>query len=94
MVSLYWSLFADCADTVAREVVRLIDEVQADTAATILIEYCRENPEVIVSAGHYNMTGLLYYIGEHKSEMTCQEFVDVVGKHIPWRKTPVELAFK
>ena len=94
MVSLCWSLFADCADTVAREVVRLIDEVQADTAATILIDYCRENPEVIVSAGHYNMTGLLYYIGEHKSEMTCQEFVDFVGKHVPGKKRRVELAFE
>ena len=94
MVSLCWSLFADCADTVAREVVREIDEVQADTAATILIEYCRENSEVIVSAGHYNMTGLLYYIGEHKSDMTCQKFVDIVGKHVPGKKTRVERAFK
>ena len=94
MVSLCWSLFADCADTVAREVVRLIDEAQADTAASILIDYCRENPEVIVSAGHYNMTGLLYYIGEQKSEMTCQEFVDVVEKHVPGKKRRVERAFE
>ena len=87
-------MFADCADTVTREVVRLIDEVQADTAATELIDYCRDNPEVIVPAGHYNMTGLLYYIGDHKSEMTCQEFVDVVGKHVPGEKRLVELAFE
>ena len=94
MVSLCWSLFADCADTVTREVVRLIDDVLADTAATELTNYCKGNPEVIVSAGHYNMTGLLYYIGEHKSEMTCQEFVDFVGTHIPGKKTRVERAFK
>ena len=94
MVSLCWSLFADCADTVIREVIRLIDEVQADTAANILIDYCRDNPEVVVSAGHYNMTGLLYYIGEHKSGMTCQEFVDVVGEHVSGKKRRVELAFE
>ena len=94
MVSLCWSLFADCADTVTREVVRLIDEVEAYRAVTILIDYCRENPDMIVSAGHYNMTGLLYYIGEHKSEMTCKEFVDVVEKHVPHKKRRVEHAFK
>ena len=94
MASLCWSLFAECADTVTREVVRLIDEVLADTAATKLTDYCRDNPEVILPAGHYNMTGLLYYIGEHKSEMTCQEFVDVVGEHAPVKKSRVELAFE
>ena len=90
MVSLCWSLFADCADTVTREVVREIDDVLADTAATELTNYCK----VIVSAGHYNMTGLLYYISRYQSEMTCKEFVDVVGKHVPGKKTRVECAFK
>ena len=94
MVSLCWSLFAECADSVTREVVRLIDEVLADTAATKLTDYCRDHPEVIVSSGHYNMTGLLYYIGEHNSKMTCQEFVEVVGKHVPGKKSRVELAFE
>ena len=94
MVSLCWSLFAECADSVTREVVRLIDEVLADTAATMLIDYCRDNPEVIVSSGHYNMTGLLHYIGQHNSKMTCQEFVEVVGKRAPGKKSRVELAFE
>ena len=82
------------ADTVTRKVVRLIDELLADTAVSELTDYCRDNPEVIVSAGHYNMTGLLYYIGLHNSEMTCQEFVVVVGKHVPGKKKRVEHAFE
>ena len=95
MVSLCWSLFAECADTVTREVTRLIDVVLADVAVSVLTDYCRWNPDTGTSpTGPYNMTGLLYYIGEHNSEMTCHELVDVVGKHVPGKKSRVELAFE
>ena len=95
MVSLCWSLFTDCADTVTREVARLIDEVLAITAVSVLTDYCRCNPDTGTSpTGPYNMTGVLHYIGRYKSEMTCQAFVDVVGEHVPGKKTQVELAFK
>ena len=95
MVSLCWSLFAECADTVTREVVRLIDEVLANTAVSVLTDYCRRNPDTGTGpTGPYNMTGVLYYIGRYKSEMTCQAFVDVVETHVNGKKRLVELAFK
>ena len=95
MVSLSWSLFAECADTLTIEVVRLIDGMLADTAVSALNDYCIRNPDIGTGpTGPYNMTGVLYYIGQHKSDMTCQEFVDVVGIHANGKKRRVKHAFR
>ena len=74
-------VFVEHADNLATEVVRLVDEYAAENAADVLTEYCNGNKNVSGAPGPQNVTGLLYYISEEISEMTCQRFVDLIGKH-------------
>ena len=82
-------VFTEHADLLAREVVRLVDHYAADNAATVLTDYCKGNENVSGVPGPHNITGLLYFISAKIPEMTCQDFVDLVDKHVSGKKGKV-----
>ena len=88
-LGLLVTMFVEHADILAREVVRQVDEYAAENAADMLTDYCNGNKNVSGVPGPQNVTGLLYYISEEIGEMTCQEFVDLVGKHFSGKEERV-----
>ena len=88
-LGLLVTVFVEHADILTREVVRLADHYAADNAATVLTDYCKGNENVSGVPGPHNVTGLLYFISEEISEMTCQDFVNLVDKHCSGKKERV-----